>query len=85
MWTSDVPVTKNTLVNDDDIKVIANKFQCKYLRQGKVDLIRSLYVKSQSIASTSSTTFLWALQKQTEWVIFGPARTHHLSLKAQNF
>ena len=48
-------------------------------------LIRSLYVKSQSIASTSNTTFWWALQTQTEWVIFEPARTHHLGLKAQNF
>ena len=27
----------------------------------------------------------WALQTQTEWVIFEPARTHHLGLKAQNF
>ena len=48
-------------------------------------LIRSLYVKSQSIASTSNTTFWWALQTQTEWVIFEPARTHHLGLKAQSF
>ena len=47
--------------------------------------IRSLYVKSQSIASTSNTTFWWALQTQTEWVIFEPARTHHLGLKVQNF
>ena len=44
-----------------------------------------MHVKSQSIASTSNTTFWWALQTQTEWVIFEPARTHHLSLKAQNF
>ena len=42
------------------------------------------YVKSKSIASTSNTTFWWALQTQPEWVIFEPARTHHLSLKAQN-
>ena len=48
-------------------------------------LIKSLYVKSQSIASTSNTTFWWALQKQKEWVILEPARTHHLDLKAQNF
>ena len=48
-------------------------------------LIMSLYVKSQSIASTSNTTFWWAPQTQTEWVIFEPARTHHLGLKAQNF
>ena len=47
-------------------------------------LIRSLYVKSQSIASTSNTIFWWALQTKTEWVIFEPARTHHLGLKAQN-
>ena len=40
---------------------------------------------SQYIASTSNTTFWWALQMQTEWVIFEPARTHHLGLKAQNF
>ena len=48
-------------------------------------LIRSLYVKSQSTASTSSTIFWGALQTQTEWVIFEPARTHHLGLKAHNF
>ena len=48
-------------------------------------LIRSLYVKSQSIASTSIIKLWWALQAQTEWVIFGPARTHHFVLKAQNF
>ena len=44
-----------------------------------------MYVKSPSIPSTRSTTFWWALQTQTERVIFEPARTHHLSLKAQNF
>ena len=33
----------------------------------------------------SNTTFWWALQTQTEWVIFEPVRTHHLGLKAQNF
>ena len=43
-----------------------------------------MYVKSQSIASTSSTTFWWALQTQAEWVIFEPARTNLLGLKAQN-
>ena len=48
-------------------------------------LIRSVYVKSQSIASTSNRIFWWALQTQTEWVILEPARTHHFSLKAQNF
>ena len=48
-------------------------------------LIRSLYVKSQSITSTSKITFWWALQAQAEWVIFELARTYHLSLKAQNF
>ena len=57
----------------------------KYLRQDKVNLIRSLYVKPQSISSTSNTTFWWAQQTQTGWVIFEPARTHHLDLKAQNF
>ena len=48
-------------------------------------LIRSLYVKSQPIALTSNTTFWWALETQTEWVIFEQARTHHLGLKVQNF
>ena len=48
-------------------------------------LFKCMYVKSQSIASTSNATFWWALQMQTEWVIFEPARTHHLRLKAQNF
>ena len=47
--------------------------------------ISSLHVKSQSIASTSKTTFWWALQTQTEWFIFEPASTHHLSVNAQNF
>ena len=65
---------KNTL----DINVIANKFWWKYLRKDKVNSIRTLYVKSQSIASTSSTTFSWAPQTQTEWVIFEPSKTHHL-------
>ena len=50
-----------------------------------ISLIRSFYVKSPSTASTSNTTFWWPLQTQTEWVIFEPARTHHLDLKAQNF
>ena len=31
-------------------------------------MIRSLYVKSPSVASTSSTTFWWALQTLTEWI-----------------
>ena len=53
-------------MNDSDIKVIANKFWWKYLGQDKVNLIRSLYVKSPSIASTNSTTFWWALQTQTD-------------------
>ena len=48
-------------------------------------MIRSLYVKSQSIASTSNTKFWWALQMQTEWIIFETARRHYLGLKAQNF
>ena len=30
---------KNTLVNDGDIKVIANKFQWKYLSQDIVNLL----------------------------------------------
>ena len=48
-------------------------------------MIRSFYVKSQSITSSSNTTFWWVLQTQTEWVIFEPVRTHHLGLEAQNF
>ena len=48
-------------------------------------LIRSLYVKSQSIASSSNRTFGWALQTKTGWDIFDLARTHHLGLKAHNF
>ena len=48
-------------------------------------LDQDLYVKSQSIASNSNTTFWWALQTQTEWVNFEPDRSHHLYLKAQNF
>ena len=48
-------------------------------------MIRSLHVKSQSIASTSITTFWWALQTQTEWVNFESVRTHHMGLKAHNF
>ena len=67
------------------MKVITNNFYWNYFRQDKVNLIRSLYVKSQSIASISNTTFWSALQTQTEWVISEPARTHHLGLKAQNF
>ena len=55
------------------------------LRLLTIFLISSLYVMSHSIASTSDITFLWALQTQTEWVIFGPAKTHHLGLKGQNF
>ena len=47
--------------------------------------MRSLYVRSKFIALTNNATFLWALQTQTEWVFFEPARTHHLGLKAQNF
>ena len=48
-------------------------------------LIRSFYVKSQSIASTCSKTFWWALQTQTEWVTFEPVKIYHLGLKSQNF
>ena len=70
---------------DGDIKVIANKFWWKYLRQDQVNLIRSLHDKSQFIALTSNTTFWWALQTQAEWVISEPAWTHHLGLKAQKF
>ena len=44
-----------------------------------------MHVKSQSIASTSNTTYWWALKTQKESVIFEPARTHHLALKAENF
>ena len=55
------------------------------LKADKVNLIRSLCVKFQSIVSPSNITFRWTLQTQAEWVIFEPARTHHLDLKAQNF
>ena len=72
-------------MNDGDIKVIENKFWWKYLREDRVNLIRSLYVTSKSITLISNTTFWWALQMQTEWVIFEPSRTRHLGLKAQNF
>ena len=48
-------------------------------------LIRSFYVRFQSIASTINTTFWRALQTQTEGVIFEPAGAHHLGLKAKNF
>ena len=48
-------------------------------------MIRSLYVKSQSTASTSNITFWWILQTLTQWVIFEPARTHHFGLKIQIF
>ena len=34
-----VPVKKTILVNDSDIKVIANKFKWKYLRQEEVNLL----------------------------------------------
>ena len=37
------------------------------------------------LQSASNTTFWWVLQTQIEWVIFEPARTHHLGLKAENF
>ena len=49
------------------------------------NLLDQVFVKSESIASTSNTTFWWAPQTQTDWVIFEPARTHYLDLKAQNF
>ena len=48
-------------------------------------LIKSLYVKSQFMASTSNATFWWGLQTQIGCVMFETARPHHLSLKAQNF
>ena len=54
------------------------------LSAAKIYLFRYLYVKSQSIVSTGNTTFWWALQTQTEWVICEPARIHHLGIKAQN-
>ena len=44
-----------------------------------------MYIKFQSIASTSNTTFWWVLQTQTEWVIFESTRTYHMVLKARNF
>ena len=46
-------------------------------------LSRSLYVYSQSIASTSNTAFWWVLHMQTEWVSDDPARTHHFGLRVQ--
>ena len=46
--------------------------------------IRDFYVKFHSVASTSNRTFQWALQTQTEWVNFDPARTPHLGVKVQN-
>ena len=55
------------------------------MRQDKDNLFRSFYVKSQSNALTSNKAFWWVLQTQTQWVIFEPARTHHLGLQAQNF
>ena len=73
-------------MNDGDTKVITNKFLWIYLRQDKVILSRSFYVKSQSTTSTSNTIFWFeVLQTQTEWVIFEPVRTHHLGLKVQIF
>ena len=40
---------------------------------------------SESIASTSNTTFWWALYTQSDSFLSQPARTHHLSLRVQNF
>ena len=57
----------------------------KYLRQDKDNLVRSFYVMSQSIASTSNATFWCVLQTQKERVIFVPVRAHSLGLEAQNF
>ena len=54
------------------------------MRQNKVNLIGSFYVKSQPTTLPSNTTFCWALQRQTDRRIFEPARTHHLGLKVQN-
>ena len=71
-------------MNDGNIKVVANKFYWTYLRPDKVSLIKSLYVKFQSIALTSNTTFWWGLQTQTEWVIFERARTNNLVPRTQN-
>ena len=48
-------------------------------------VIRSLYVKSQSIASTSNTKFWLALHTVSYFWASQPARTHHLGLKVQNF
>ena len=48
-------------------------------------MIRSFCVKPQSIAWTGNTTFWRALHRQTERLIFEPARTHHLGLKVQYF
>ena len=51
-WTSDFPVLKNTLVNDGDLKVIANKFWWKYLRP---DVLSQEKLISWSMGSTNST------------------------------
>ena len=54
--------------------------------QDKVNLIRSLYVNSQSITPTSNTTFWWALQTQTEWVShFWASQNTPFGIQAQNF
>ena len=55
------------------------------MRQNKLNLIMILYIKSQSIASTTNLTFWWALQTQTNRVIFEPTRRNHVGLKTQNF
>ena len=47
-------------------------------------LIRSLYVYSQSIETTSNTAFWWVPHMQTEWVPDDPASTHHFGLRVQN-
>ena len=54
-------------------------------RQDKFNLIRSLYVKSQSITSTSNTTYWWVQQMQTEWVTFEAVRKRYFGLREQNF
>ena len=54
------------------------------LRQDKANLSRSLYVKPQSIASTSNTTFDGRYKhKLSESFLNQPE--HHLGLKAHNF
>ena len=67
---------------------MSNKFEWKYLGQNKVNLIRSLYVKSPSIASTSSKHFNERfIRKQSESFLSQPEQTiwvsRHRTLRNQ--